>query len=251
MKKYYLKFKHWMEWNPPGALSFENWELFNKEYKKSAPIRYWIDKSLMSFYYSQIRKINSVLNYIILRTTQRWHIITTELKPGWHDTSTILLYGAFKVLIDHVECTIASKTYTYIDDYSVKKWYECNLYYRIFNIRNSYLGLKKLEEESQLDDPSLPAIEQHPTLAHTARTILKLYKWWKFERPSRKLLDCPIYYNQGYIMGPLDSGFDRSAVDYIEYNKITVLNNELSINWELEDQSMLFELISIRNNLWN
>jgi hypothetical protein len=59
------------------------------------------------------RKLKSLIWWIKYRTTERYHIVDTKLKPAYYDVDTRLTDACFSLLIDFVE-----KEYIY----DVKMW---------------------------------------------------------------------------------------------------------------------------------
>ena len=50
-----------------------------------------------------LRMLSDVKYWVLNRTTRRFHIVKTGLKPGYHDTDTRMLYACFSLLSDFVE----------------------------------------------------------------------------------------------------------------------------------------------------
>lgn len=251
IKKLKRKFKAWMSYYPPGALSSKGWRLFEYEFKEMAPIRYWLSEIFYSKYILPIKwKYERVTEFIRYRTWDRYHIVGTGLKPGYHDVREQMLHVNFNMLKDFVEVEQAWRTYWW-DDHSEKTWRQRhNPFFKMFFRKPEY-GIKHLEWSSTLDDPSLPPHERCDHQARSAREILAIYKWWVEIRPFRKELEYPKYSDQGGgILGSLDSDFDKNAEDYKAYQQVLETNSNLESSWNKEDNEMLIRLMNVRESLW-
>lgn len=185
IKKLYHKFKRWMDWHPPAALSMDGWCQFNREFKETAPIRYWFHTDFKRiFVYPVTRKYKGARAWIIYRTSMRMHVLPTGCKPGWMSADERIICANFQVLVDLVECRYASQIYYWSDEFkNISKWDKLKnrLPFRP-RFRSRKLGMEHLDWASKLDDPTLPVQEQSPRQAVAAREIRALYIWWKDER---------------------------------------------------------------------
>jgi hypothetical protein len=253
IKKYTLKFKRWMDFNPPGALSATGWRLFNKEYKEVAPIRYWLTNDFKKIFVYPIKRNASAIKWWILyRTTERYHVVETGLKPGYHEVDTLMLNVNFNILKNFVETELAHRSY-WSSEKNNSTWCEKHMpFYRVFfPFRRPDLGLQHLDWASTLDDPSIPPHERSVTQAQDAREIKILYKWWVEDRPNRKKYEHIDYDEQGLgLLGFFDDEFDKNATDYKAHIAAMEEENEKRKEWEEEDQEMLIRLINIRSSLW-
>ena len=254
IKKYIRHFKSWLAYNPPAALSGTGWRLFNEEFAKNAPVRFFISKNFKkTFIWPVKHKYENICNWIRYRTYNRYHIVKTGLSPGYHCNDTIILNANFSILKTFVERELASFSYWCSDDIRDKDQWKKYIpfYYNFFPVNNIEFSIKHLEWAATLDDPTLPVQERCAEQAHSAREILALYNWWVNIRPVRKEYECGTYSDQGLgALSILDDDFDREAADYKQY-KITrdqIVDQEAA--WEDEDNKMLERLIKIRKHLW-
>lgn len=243
-----------MAYNPPGALSSAGWDLFEKEFKKVAPIRYFINDTARLYYVRYIRTpLGNIRRWILYRTVWKMHIVDTGLEPGYHERDEVMYYANFSILVDHVEISLAGQmNYAREKDGDVT-WKEKYIpFYRYFvPFRSKEYGIKNLEWQATLDDPRLPANEQSPAQAVHAREILALYKWWTEERPARELPEIPDFDQQGLgRMAMFNPNFNKSAKDFQKYKKIVQHRDKLEKKWEKEDDAMLLRLIKLRRGLW-
>ena len=255
IKRKYKKLASWLRYNPKAALSVKGWRLFNEEFKKNAPIRYYFNyKFRRDFIYPINRKYHAVRDWILYRTTHRYHFLNTGLKPGYYEIETKMLHVNFNMLKDFVEVEQAQIGYWSSDEYKIKaSWCEKYIpfYYKVFPFRRPDLGVKHFEWASTLDDPNLPLYERSEIQAIQAREILVLYKWWTEIRPYRKEIECVPYDDQGLgIFGCLDDDFNKEAEDYKAHIESMDKANKQDEDWKNEDEEMLIRLIKIRNALW-
>lgn len=245
------KFRRWLNYNPPGALSSKGWRLFKDEFKQKAPIRYWFTNE---FYYSCILpikwKYDKVTDWVRYRTYDRYHVVKTGKSPGYSDAREQILNVNFNILKDFVEIETAWRTRCFSGDLTFAERY-IPLYRFFVDNRNPEVGLSHFKWAATLDDPSLPAHERSPAQAEAAREILVLYNWWVNERPNRKEAELPEYDDQGMgLMASLDEDFDRDAEDYKKFKDVMDDMRNLEDRWEDEDQEMLIRLMKIRQHLW-
>lgn len=119
--------------------------------------------------------------YIRYRTTNKFHIVKTELKPGYYDIDHIMLYANFALLIKYIEeenhCHGDFNETVYYN-YISKSEYSKNIadltdlpYKRLEGLMNwiNYLVWIK-------DNP-----EANERQKNTALIADELYRWWLFE----------------------------------------------------------------------
>jgi hypothetical protein len=248
------RFKHWFKFQPPGSMTSKGWRLFNAEFKEKAPIRYWFGKKFRrSFILPIIWRYKDIIYWIRYRTTDKYNILDTGLKPGYYEIETLMLNVNFNMLKNFVEVEQAIHTYWWSDEYKNAGWCEKHVpfYYRFYPFRRPDLGIKHLEWSATLDDPALPPHERCVSQAIFARETLALYKWWVEERPARAKEEYTSYDNQGFgSMGCLDDDFDRDAPDYKAHVESMNRRAKQEEDWLQEDEDMLIRLVKIRTGLW-
>lgn len=250
VKRLFAKFNDWMDFNPPGAMSSMGWRLFGEEFKEVAPIRYWIKHDFMrGVVWPVKRAFTNVVYWIRYRTTHKYHVIKTGLKPGYSEIETIMLHSNFTLLKHFVEVELAShsadREFT---------WCESHMpFYRLFYpFRRPDLGMRVLDWKCSLDDPALPPFQRSDQEAIVSREIRTLYKWWVEDRPARKRIEIPTYSLQGKgDLGLFDDDFDREAEDFKAYEKAREESQAQSSLWRDEEQAMLERLIKVRRSLWS
>ena len=249
------KISAWMDFNPPGALSSKGWRLFNKEYKESAPVRYWFTHTFRHAVILPVKwKYEKITDWVRYRTTRRYHVVKTGLPPGYNDVDTKMLHVNFNMFKEFVEVEQAWHHYMWSEERREKAtWCEKHMpFYRVFfPFNRPDLGIKHLEWASTLDDPSLPPHERCDHQAVAAREIMALYDWWVNKRPARKDIDAPPYDHQGLdILAALDEDFDKKASDYQAHHDAMEAQTKLEEEWREEDDEMLIRLVKIRHHLW-
>lgn len=254
IKKVYRRFKSWMNYDPPGALSTKGWRLFKKEFKEQAPVRYWImNKARYKFLMPIKWKYEGIADWVRYRTYDRHHVVYTGLEPGYNDVDTTMLHVNFNLLKEFVEVEQAWSRYCWNGEYKKGSWFEKHMpFYRIFvPFRDPALGIDHFEWAATLDDPNLPPYERSDQQAANAREILELYMWWVKLRPARKEIEYLEYDHQGLdILAPLDEDFDRNAEDFKAHEEVMAMRAKQEEEWDNEDERMLIRLIKIRRSLW-
>lgn len=237
-----------MDYNPPWALSSPGWKLFNIEYKRVAPIRYWVMHDFRRKFILPFKwKYDNICDWIRYRTYDRYHIVSTGLAPGYYDKDTLMLNVNFNLLKDFVEVECARREYWNGDNRA--SWFA--KYMPFYNIlvqfRRPDLGIKLLEWETTLDDPSLPPNEQCPHQAVHAREVLSLYKWWVNERPARIAISPSSVLPAGF--DPFDL-HDRNSPQGKLYDEQMKKSFKQDAKWDKEDTHNLIRLMKIRKGLW-
>lgn len=249
-KKQYKRFKYWMNYNPPGALSSKGWRLFDKEFKEVAPIRHYIKTNFKKTFIWPIKwKYEEITNWIRYRTYDQYHILKTGLAPDYYDVDTQMLHVNFNMLKEFVEVEQAWRAH-WSEHLSWCEKY-MPLYYTFYPFRRPDLGIKHYEWAATLDDPALPMHERCDHQAVAAREILSLYYWWINERPARKEIKYVNYNEQGLgFLGCFDDDFDSNAPDYIAHRKSMDDATKQEEAWKNQDTEMLIRLIKVRQSLW-
>lgn len=248
------EFKHWMAFQPPYALSAEAWSSFRKEFKQKAPIRYWIHHDFRKKVTLPIKwKYEKIIDWFRYRTTDRYHILDTGLAPGYYELETKVLHVNFNMLKDFVEVETAWK-YLIWHDEERKELKNFWIYRKVPFAHNWFRspkhGLKHLEWETTLDDPSLPPMERSEAQAVNAREVLALYNWWVKDRPARVEIPFARLPRNDDDDDDIFSVLDRNSPGYKEFSKSCDEREEQSKEWDKEDEEMLIRFIKIRKNLW-
>lgn len=241
-----------MNYNPPGALSWDGWTDFRAEFRKKAPIRYWINQVVDRC--SQIRNpFIDLREAILYRTSRRFHIVDTGLEPGYHDVDERMLHACFQLLVEYVEIECAQAHIVFHKERWNEYWGWKRRLPRFIRGRvcSRELGLAHLDWEISLigigGDPDDPGKTGQ---ARRARTVKDLYLWWTVERPNRE--DPPTHPREN--MDTWDIFSDRWKQQNPEKSKEIMRwadeSHRLDALRDAEDLGKLVELMTIRKRLW-
>lgn len=252
MKNYWScsKFADWIRGTAkPHAGTGEEWTNW-ENHAKTKRIRYWLAEDgldfLQDFLFWPIKRFNDFRFYFNNRWITQSHVLTSKLKRGeWYDYDTRLLHTVFDELVNFVEIELAWMNVVFSEENQIK--YKTPWYRRFFKIRawrNPESGLEYLDWASQLKydqswmDKTDPLYGQPTPQALAAQEILKIYKWWKEERPKRP--------------DPYDASGWSKYCDDIHNLKCNILNtlHQMEQDQDDEDTEMLIRLIKIRHHLW-
>lgn len=254
IKKIIWRFKRWMDYDPPGALTSTGWRLFKKEFKEKAPIRWWFKETLRySIMLPLLWKIEKAQDWFRYRTYDRYHVCSTGLPPAYYGVDEQMLHVNFNILKNFVEVEQAWHTYMWSDERKPPNFFErfVPFYRYVRPFRSREWGLRYLDWAATLDDPALPPQERCDHQAAAAREIRTLYLWWVDQRPARKEFEHKEYSDQGLgTLACLDDDFNRTAADFLEHSQVMEKNAKLREDWEAEDTEMLIRLVKIRQSLW-
>lgn len=244
----------------PTALEWGEWDNWNEATKAAHPIGWFMTETVPSAFdwleKHTIGYVYEIRYYMRNRFIRKTHYLRTGLDVGaYHDLDTRIMHGLMEGIVDYVEIEVAYKSRWVGTDESKKaKWK---------NGRCPQLGLEYLKWEMGLrldeDWGITPGDEKYGELtdqAHRAIDALKLYVWWKFDRPRRP--------------DPMDaSGWSQYCDDmrekygermFFRRNETEEENArsamtrkkmyEIEAQYEAEDEAMLLQIIKIRKGLW-
>lgn len=168
------------------------------------------------------------------RTWDKYHIVKTDLEPGYYDKDEIMLHANFSLLVDYVENELAYQMmYSEYDKIpSHNKWFS-----EYFNcsFRSRELGLAALDWGINLEPFYLEDVDMHESQRTTSQEIKELYLWWKDVRPNRK-----------------DPYSDLKTVEDAKAlcSECVMSRFEIEELYHKEDEEMLIRLMKIRRCLW-
>jgi len=270
------KFADWLRGTPkPYAGTAEEWCDW-KKIAKTKKIRYWLTEegldSLQNFVRWPLDLFNNVRYYVDNRWVVETHALTSNLKRGqWHDLDTRLLHACFDELVNFVEVEQAWHAIACSDE--ERKKYKTPWYRKIFCLgfwRCPEAGLAHLEWAAGLKndedwiDKTDPGFGQPTHQALAAQQTMRLYKWWKEERPQRPdPMDASgwsdyceerrqaVRAENGDDDDFLWIGCDKDELDRERSSKILEICRKMEQEREDEDTEMLICLIKIRKSLWS
>ena len=273
MKKYWTcsKFADWLRGtSKPFAGTSEEWNAWENK-AKAKKFRYWLAEEgldyLERFVYWPTNRINDIRCYINNRWVTKSHALTSNLKRGsWYDLDTRLLHAVFDELVNFVEIELAWMLVICSEEECKKykgPWYRT--FFRIDVWRSPEAGLAYLKWASNLKvdedwvDKNDPNYGQPTPQALAAQETLKLYKWWKEERPERPDPSdasgwskyCEEKQNEAKGSGA-DSwcGFISNNMKDEHADNILNLYRQIEKEQIEEDTAMLIRLVQIRQSLW-
>lgn len=187
---------------------------------------------------------NAVKNaerWIAFRTYDKYHVLKTDLKPGYYDIDTRILHSNFSLLVDFVEIEKASLQY-FFASYEEAKNKSRVSFNKLTKEQKKELGLQYLNWEIENDEEFFPKQQKV-----SAKEIKNLYLWWTEVRPSR--IDPYDKYEEELdkMSSPLGTMSEKDKKKLINlYKKIGKLEDQ----YEKEDDAMLIRLMNVRRNLW-
>lgn len=233
----------------PDSASADDWDNWGKKSKVSHPIRHWLAEvgldriqDILYFPYDVYREIHS---YIDNRYITKTHALTSNLKRGqYHEFEERLLHCMFHELVNFVEI---EKAHMQVFTDNTGKWKKK---FTLGEWRSAEAGIAYLEWESKLTmdetwgiEPSDKSYGKPPQQALNAIETLKLYRWWKNVRPTRK----DPYDESGW------NEYCKNAKNFKstgESRKLLAKLQKLEDAYDEEDCQAMIRLIKLRKYLW-
>lgn len=227
----------------PRALPLGSWGKREDKLKRHFPIRYFVWDTLPDFWrYRILRKFRDARHWIRYRTTDKYHIVQTGLKPNYYDPDHRMLHVNFQILKDFVEIELASMNSAmngHDDDdvgTGLRRFGKMLRRRRRKDFRDPKSGLDHLDWE--ISDTS--GHQQASAIEKKA-----LYLWWTEYRENRiDTLDHPLIWANKERESGLASVMKGSNRDLYK------LSHKLDEFYSREDDEMLERLIRVRKSLW-
>lgn len=243
------KFKRWMNYNPPEAETMEGWDNFEKEFKKNAPVRYYLVKDGFHIHIqNRIRWAFRDAMYAIRYSITKPDIVRTDLSRSYHDKPELMFHACFSLLVDFVEKECAHM-HCWTGEKENRKillgWKRFLPYWlRFSQSRNKQFGLEHLKWETELGDES-------PEQSKNAKEILELYSWYTDVRPNRVEPEYPEMPERDSFFSMFTEKWkEENPVAHEEFIKYCDETNKLEAEWHEEDNKMLERLVKVRDGLW-
>lgn len=225
------------------ARSSNDWDTWKKEMKEKYPIRYFLNQDFeATFIWPITMPLQRAIDWVQYRTTKRYHIVSTGMKPGYSDVVEKMLHVNFNMLKDFVEKEKAQM-------FNV---FGANDVYK-HNDKNA--GIAYLVWEMGLEDDESWA--GNKVQAKNAREQYDLYNWWTNERPFRvESFDTPEHVTYWELRNKIYGKeclfcADKDTPELKELQKAAYdLGDKLDKQYSEEDEAMLIRLIKIRASLW-
>jgi len=260
------------------------WRQYREESQKISPKIHWftetgIDK-IQAFFRWPLERLIDLRYALKNRFCSKFYLIKTELNPWqYHEIDDRILYGIFHTLVDYVEIERAWMMVVFENDETIDarkkygyKWYEMNYWTAwFFERRHPQAGVDHLKwMMSSVQDDAWYG-NNADSIAHAKETgeygkplpcaqaaeeILKLYTWWKEERPLRLdpydaagASDFWHKEDENECMCFLEM-LDKPREDNKEYFEALDRASDIEQKYEKEDDEMLERLVKIRKHLW-
>ena len=227
----------------PRALPMGAWEKRDAKLKHHFPIRYFMWDTLPHLWNVEVyRRYRNIRGWIRYRTTDKYHIVNTGLKPNYYDPDHRMLHVNFQILKDFVEIELASMMSSSEDDEGedagkfLKKFGKRLRRARRKNYRRPDLGLKHLDWE-------ISETQGHQQEA--AKEKKALYLWWTEYRENRiDTLSDPL------IWAKKDEDSSFKSILKGANRELYKLSHNLDEFYAREDDEMLERLMRVRKSLW-
>lgn len=238
---------------------YESWKSYDMMLRATHPVFFFLIEALYNidcsatYYWTWLK--DHTYWYIVYRTTDKYHVISTGLEPGYRDSDTRMLHANFNLLKEFVEHELAwmqelSEAYDEREQVKSWCWKTKLLYYLHEGGRKSWKpnreqGLKYLDwKETLVNDGSYGFSKDDseygkPSIwAENAKEIRALYLWWVDDFMNRK--------------DPHDWKKEYSSDGYFSKVPGGVLDNIIALEnkYEKEEEEMLIRLMKIRKTLW-
>lgn len=263
----------------PYALSIDGWNEFDKKYKEEEPIRFFFcetvpDKILYGYRKAIGWKLRKFREFFYYRFMDKYHVVKTDLEPGYYDKDSLIFHANFSILVDFVESELAwmylisnssNKGDVLFEKYKLQ-WKLANIdptHILKINFRSSELGIAFLENyveknpyDTEDDEGYVEAVKRQQ---NEYKEILDIYTWYtktypeKLERAHSSLdFENREELEKKYgFMFILSSEFRKENPDvYKRYQDDSKVRQQLKEEIEKESTDMLIRLINIRSRLW-
>jgi hypothetical protein len=243
----------------PNCATLQEWDDFYNHSKKTAPITFWVVDvgfdALQTAIHSPLDTFDKLRVWVKNRFINRYNTLHTGLESGvYHELDSRLLHASFNALVDFVEIEKAWMQFISDPAKSYKEynmpWHQKYRYTRLFRWRSAKAGLDNLKWE--IEECGFPPQQE------SSKIISDLYKWWKYERPSRfdpwlEARDFSDQMDQKYE-GSKDSilGYEIWPEPDQEHYRILLRRaGDQEDEYYKEDTQKLVSLMMIRDRLWS
>ena len=174
-----------------------------------------------------LQKIKNLIWWFKYRTTEKYHIVKTGLKPGYYDTDHVMLHACFNLLKGFVEVEISHMYLVLSFKGKVPRWKW--QYKKFIKEHQREFIIKYLDywlDEKHWKDASEEEMQKY---IQRDQEIKELYLWWVDERPAR---------------------LARLEKEWSNPHHTSKQLVELDQAGTKEDEEMLIRLMKIRSALW-
>ena len=242
----------------PDSASSEEWEKIEDNMKTNHKVLHFIFDTFPEFFWPLKRACNSIREWVMYRTYRRYHIIKTDLEPGYYDADQLLLHGMFTVLKNYVEIE-CSHMFMWCMDNKLTKLEKFmsrfRMLRRFLDLRRfgmSYLKYDHIEgkEPSQFYEGELECLQNQ---MKWEKEVLDLYIWWTVTRPSRlndmDVSGLSLWYDEYPLDGNIWKCFNNREGQEM-WRILNKRNDEVEKKHNEEDAEMMIRLVKVRGHLW-
>lgn len=124
----------------PAALQGGDWRKWRKDIKSKYPIRYFLQETIPKYFRSKIYNIKHGYYWPLIHKYHpkyKYHIIKTDLKPGYYDPDTRITHSIFSIFSEFMKYNIENKVVNWeADELHSNFWAEANeIYDWLINVR--------------------------------------------------------------------------------------------------------------------
>ena len=235
------RFADWVrgERKPP-ALGLRDWEDWRKQTSAKKPIRFYLAETLLDNAQNIVMFPRDVADAVYYwwynRFVAKTHFLKTGLEPGcFHELDERIMQGLFNELVEFVEVELAlmgsygeGKSYKFVRG----RCPEAGVDHLLWSSSLTF-------GEDELIEKDDPQYGQPTRQAESSASILKLYRWWKFDRSARP---DPHDASGWSLLYDEDPSKERDEA----FESLSSIEER----YEKEDEDMLVLLIKIRKHLW-
>lgn len=256
----------------PRAATSAKWVEWKRTNKAAAPFAYWFVETflgkLQDVVYLPYDCMRAVRRYISNRFIHKEHYLPTRLARGeYHSIDDRILHGLFETLCDYVEVEVAWHHVMWGGAeqrarFNFPWWKTKPFFVSLKEWRCPPAGLAHLEWEMSLTcgedmgvDPTDELYGKPTNQAVAATEIMKLYTWWRNDRPTRP--DPFEASGLRAMYAASRSGGDDDWLDILndtddrtDRQAAHAKREALERQYDEEDTEMMIRLIKIRGSLW-
>jgi hypothetical protein len=224
----YKKIKDWAIFHRPPYATIKEWSEHYRRFKEEAPVRHFffrlVPRAFRRHILTRIRIYSDWFRYRF-HPHHRYHIVKTQLSPGYYDADQRMLHAVFGLICDYVEIELAALQ-------GSKKYRD--------KIAGKFYLLEMIEKDFHAK----------------WQEILDLYVWWNQKFLSfdnyldEQCGEYPIIQDNKHKLHILEDMDDRTVIDTILTKHWYDRREELLEEHERETEEMLIRACKIRTSLW-
>lgn len=245
----------------PFALSWNDWEKWDKQFKNDRPIAYLITETIPNklnrIKFNIVLPWNKLFSHIVCCYVNKIHQVNNNslVKGKYYDTDVRILHSNFTLLVEFVENQLARSNYNYYETQKSVSWIfkKSSVFRKLIKFSNPDSGVD-LIKKTMVDKNNNSENENYTPYARNLQELMRLYHWWKEVKPLQTdayttsgMKDFIDQMNEKY--GSLN-GQSWSKSEFKKYDELAGLLDSLESHWLNIENDMLLSLIKIRSTLW-